>query len=69
MSRVWRWVRGFGLFWWDFIVGDDWLIAAGIAASLALVTVLAHHGQRLWWLLPVTVPALLTWSLRRSSRP
>jgi hypothetical protein len=30
-----RFVVGFGRFWWDFIIGDDWKIAAGVAAVLA----------------------------------
>jgi hypothetical protein len=30
-----RWVKGFGQFWWDFIVGDDWRIAAGVVVVLA----------------------------------
>ena len=29
-----RFVVGFGRFWWDFIVGEDWKIAAGVAAVL-----------------------------------
>ena len=27
-------VKGFGRFWWDFIVGDDWRIAAGVLVVL-----------------------------------
>ena len=30
-----RFVTGFGRFWWDFIVGEDWKIAAGVALVLA----------------------------------
>jgi hypothetical protein len=30
-----RLVKGFGRFWWDFIVGDDWRIAAGVVVVLA----------------------------------
>jgi hypothetical protein len=30
-----RFARGFARFWWDFIVGDDWRIAAGVVAVLA----------------------------------
>lgn len=29
-----RFVVGFGRFWWDFIVGDDWKLAAGVAIVL-----------------------------------
>jgi uncharacterized membrane protein HdeD (DUF308 family) len=30
-----RFVRGFARFWWDFVVGDDWRIAAGVVTVLA----------------------------------
>jgi hypothetical protein len=30
-----RLVRGFARFWWDFVVGEDWRIAAGVVAVLA----------------------------------
>jgi hypothetical protein len=29
-----RLARGFLRFWWDFVVGDDWRIAAGVVAVL-----------------------------------
>ena len=29
-----RFAKGFARFWWDFIVGDDWRIAAGVVAVL-----------------------------------
>jgi hypothetical protein len=29
-----RYVKGFGRFWYDFVVGDDWRIAAGVVAAL-----------------------------------
>lgn len=29
-----RLVRSFLRFWWDFVVGDDWKVAAGVAAAL-----------------------------------
>jgi hypothetical protein len=30
-----RFVRAFGRFWYDFIVGDDWRIAVGVVLVLA----------------------------------
>jgi hypothetical protein len=46
-------LRGFGRFWWDFIVGDDWKIAAGVVAALlfgAVLTAVAATGAD--WLAP-----------------
>lgn len=31
-----RFVKGFGQFWYDFIVGDDWKIAAAVVTTLAI---------------------------------
>lgn len=64
-----RQLRAFGRFWWDFVVGDDWRVAAGIALALALTWVLAHHGANAWWLLPAAVALLLTVSVRRGAPP
>jgi hypothetical protein len=29
-------IRGFGQFWYDFIIGDDWKIAAAVGLVLAI---------------------------------
>jgi hypothetical protein len=31
-----RFLRGFGRFWFDFVVGDDWRIALGVVLVLGL---------------------------------
>ena len=61
-------LRRFGRFWWDFVVGDDWLVAAGLAVALGLTWLLAHHGVNAWWLLPGAVVLLLAGSVWRESR-
>jgi hypothetical protein len=35
-----KYIVAFGRFWWDFIVGDDWRIAAGVVAALAVGAIL-----------------------------
>ena len=60
-------VRSFARFWWDFVVGDDWLVAAGIAAALVAVALLAHRGVDAWWLLPAAVALVLAGSVRRAT--
>jgi hypothetical protein len=63
-----RHLRSFGRFWWNFVVGDDWRLAAGVAVSIGLTAVLAHQGVDAWWLLPVAVAFLLAESLHRAVR-
>jgi hypothetical protein len=63
-----KYLRSFGLFWWDFIVGDDWRVAAGLAVALAATWALAHNDISAWWLLPVAVAVLLVGSVRRESQ-
>jgi hypothetical protein len=62
-----RYLRSFGRFWWSFIVGDDWRVAAGVVAGLGLTAVLTHEGVNAWWLLPAAVALVLGWSLRRAA--
>jgi hypothetical protein len=64
MSRL----RAFGRFWWNFVVGDDWLVAAAVAAGLALTGLLTGLGVDAWWLLPLVVALALAGSLRRATR-
>ena len=33
-------LKGFGQFWYDFIIGDDWKIAVAVVAALALTLTL-----------------------------
>ena len=61
-------MKRFGAFWWNFIVGDDWRVAAGIALAFALTALLATTSVPAWWLLPVAVAAVLWLSLRRVAR-
>ena len=37
-------VRGFAAFWLDFVVGDDWRIAAGVLGLVAGGAVLVHYA-------------------------
>jgi hypothetical protein len=64
-----KWLRSFGLFAYDFIIGDDWHVAALVAAGLALTAACVHAGKiDAWWLLPVIAFAALAWSLHRATR-
>ena len=60
-------LRSFGRFWWNFVVGDDWVVAAGIAVALGVVALLVDRGVDAWWLLPVAVALVLAGSLRRAT--
>jgi hypothetical protein len=61
-------LAAFGRFWWDFVVGDDWLAAAGVAAAIGLTAAVASAGIAAWWLLPITVVGVLYGSLLRATR-
>jgi hypothetical protein len=63
-----KYAVAFVRFWYDFIVGDDWRVAVGIAAALAVTAVLSDHGVSAWWLMPLAVILTLFASLRRATR-
>jgi hypothetical protein len=60
-----KYIVGFGQFWYDFIVGDDWTVAAGVVIALAVTALLAHGGFAAWWVLPLAVAVGLFLSVWR----
>jgi hypothetical protein len=61
-------IVGFGRFWYDFIVGDDWTIAAAVVVALIVTNLLVRAGATAWWLLPLAVIVFLGASLWRVAR-
>jgi hypothetical protein len=55
-------------FAYDFVVGDDPLIAVVIVLALGLTAAIAGAGQPAWWVMPCAVPAALGMSLLRATR-
>lgn len=68
MRLIWSWVRAFGRFWYRFIVGDDWTVAAAVGVGLVLTALLNAQGISAWWLVPIIVVAMVGVSLRRASQ-
>jgi hypothetical protein len=68
MTLVLRWLRAFGRFWYDFVVGDDWTVAATVVVALLATWLLRGAGMSAWWLLPAAAGAVVGLSLRRTMR-
>ena len=66
------WLSRFGRFWYDFVVGDDWRIAAVVVVAVAATVIVVHLGWNGWLILPVVVGGTLmasAWSaVRRHQR-
>jgi hypothetical protein len=60
-------LRGFGRFWYDFIVGDDWIVAAWVVVVIASTAIMARRLD-VWPFVPVAVAAALVHSLWRATR-
>jgi hypothetical protein len=61
-------VVGFARFWYDFIVGDDWTMAAGVVIALTVTHLLVRGDIPAWWVLPLALVVLLITSLWRVTR-
>jgi hypothetical protein len=61
-------LKGFFAFWYDFIVGDDWRVAAVVVVSLAVTYAVSQSSVPSWWIMPVAVAAILAGSLWRVTR-
>ncbi len=68
MSTIPRWLMGFGRFWYGFIVGDDWTVAATITVGLAATWRLHTAAVPAWLLPPLAAIGVVGVSLRRTSR-
>ena len=62
-------MKRFVQFWIDFIIGDDWRIAAGVVLAVAATAALAHSDVEAWWLTPLAAAAILSGVVWRSARP
>lgn len=60
-------VIAFGAFWVDFVVGDDWRIAAGIVLSFILTATISYSSFT-WAIVPIFVAFFLSYSLARATR-
>jgi hypothetical protein len=63
-----RWLRGFGAFLWDFVVGDDPWLAVAVVVGLMATGSLAQAGVAAWWVLPLVALGGLVWSVLREAR-
>ena len=63
------WLRTLPTFLYDFVVGDDPLIAAAVVVALGLTAALASLGTSAWWVLPFAVVTVLGFSIHRATSP
>jgi hypothetical protein len=68
MQRIISWPVAFVRFWYHFIIGDDWTVAAAVGAGLILTALLNNAHITAWWLVPLIVITMLGLSLRRASK-
>ena len=61
-------LRAFAAFLYDFVIGDDPLIALAIVVALGITALVAAADVAAWWILPATVMAALAASLARATR-
>ena len=61
-------LRRFGRFWWNFVVGDNLPLAIGAGVTIGVTAFLVHRGVNAWWLLPVAILALLGVSVMTVAR-
>jgi hypothetical protein len=51
---------------WEFVVGDDWLLALGVVLALGVTAIVAAAGLAAWWVAAAVVPLTLLVSIRRA---
>ncbi|OJU81965.1 MAG: hypothetical protein BGO11_05775 [Solirubrobacterales bacterium 70-9] len=50
---------------WEFVVGDDWRLAAAAVAAIGGAAILVALGVNAWWWVPLLVAATLWLAVMR----
>ncbi len=61
-------LKQFSLFWYKFLIGEDWVGAAIVMVGLIVTYGLLKADLDVYWLLPVVVMFSISLSLFRQSR-
>ena len=61
-------IAAFGAFWYDFIIGDDWQIAAGVALAFVVTFAVSTLSPLAWVVVPLFVLALIPYGIKRALR-
>lgn len=61
-------VRSFLRFLSEFVIGDDWRVAAGVVLALGITAAVATSSVPAWWVLPVAVFFLLAGTVASAAR-
>ena len=61
-------LKRFGLFWYDYLVGDDWQIAVGVVLALVVTFLLVPIWSGAWLIMPLAVLVLMPYGVARSLR-
>jgi len=66
VRRLWERIAAFGRFWYSFIIGDDWLAAAGVLVMLGGSYGLIKLGIAAWWFGPAVILATVSITIKRA---
>jgi hypothetical protein len=55
-------LRTFGAFLYDFVIGDDPMVAAVIVTALGVTALIASGGTAAWWVMPAAAIGALAFS-------
>ena len=68
MRRIWDLILGFARFWYDFIIGDDWMAAAGVLVMIGGAWELLRVGIPAFWFGPIAILITASITIRRALR-
>jgi uncharacterized membrane protein/peptidoglycan hydrolase-like protein with peptidoglycan-binding domain len=68
IRRIGQAVVGFGRFWYDFIIGDDWVAAAGVLVMIGGAYVLLKAGVPAYWFGPTAILTTAAVTIQRALR-
>ena len=60
-------LTNFGMFWYDFVVGDDWRVAFGVLVAMLLTALSSNAFTANWMILPIVVASLVGMTVKSAA--
>lgn len=67
MEKLWDYTKSFGMFWYNFIVGDDWTLALAVAIGIAGDIILYLFSIPAWYVMPIVLSIAVAFSAMRQA--
>ena len=64
-NKIFSYTKAFGKFWYNFIIGEDWILAATACVGVIIDFILRGNHITAWYILPILLTIAMGISIMR----